>query len=113
MCSTPCRRRIRGSFALFEDEDKKSQVRICTIGLSGDRVNQFKTELLRVLALFEWVVSRGGLQKSEIISDFRSLFWLFCVYRGSQVNLHKNGTSALELCPKMSKRYLRWIILVL
>lgn len=113
MCLTPCRRRIHGSFALFEDEDKKSQVRICTIGLSGDRVSQFKTELLRVLALFEWVVSRGGLQKSEIISDFRSLFWLFCVYRGAQVNLHKNGTSALELCPKMSKRYLRWIILVL
>ena len=45
-------------------------------------MSQFKTELLRVLALFEWVVSRGGLQKSEIISDFRSLFRLFCVYRG-------------------------------
>ena len=104
---------MRGSFALFEDADKKRQMRICTLGLSGDRVSQFKTELLRVLALFEWVVSRGGLQKSEIISDFRSLFWLFCVYRGAQVNLHKNGTSALELCPKMSKRYLRWIILVL
>ena len=24
MCSTPCRRRIHGSFALFEDKDKKS-----------------------------------------------------------------------------------------
>ena len=88
-------------------------MRICTLGSSGDRVSQFKTELLRVLALFEWVVSRGGLQKSEIISDFRSLFRLFCVYRGAQVNLHKNGRPALELCPKMSKRYLRWIILVL
>lgn len=63
-------------------------MRICTLGLSGDRVSQFKTELLRVLALFEWVVSRGGLQKSEIISDFRSLFRLFCVYRGGIGRLH-------------------------
>ena len=76
-------------------------------------MSQFKTELLPVWCCSERVVSRGGLQKSEIISDFRSLFWFFCVYRGAQVNLHKNGTSALELCPKMSKRYLRWIILVL
>ena len=76
-------------------------------------MSQFETELLLVLTLLEWVVCRGGLQKSEIISDFRSLFRLFCVYRGAQVNLHKNGRSTLGLCPKMSKRYLRWIILVL
>lgn len=76
-------------------------------------MSQFETELLLVLTLLEWVVSRGGLQKSEIISDFRSLFRLFCVYRGAQVNLHKNGRPALELCPNLSKRYLRWIILVL
>lgn len=54
---------MRGSFALFEDADKKRQMRICTLGLSGDRVSQFKTELLLVLTLLEWVVSRGGLQK--------------------------------------------------
>lgn len=76
-------------------------------------MSQFKTELLPVWCCSERVVSRGGLQKSEIISDFRSLFRLFCVYRGAQVNLHKNGRPALDLCPKMSKRYLRWIILVL
>lgn len=51
------------TFALFEDEDKKSQMRICTLGLSGDRVNQFKTELLPVWCCSERVVSRGGLQK--------------------------------------------------
>ena len=72
---------MHGLFALFEDEDKKSQMRICALGSSGDRVSQFKTELLLVLALLEWVVSRGRLQKSEIISDFRSLIRLFCVYR--------------------------------
>ena len=54
---------MHGSFALFEDEDKKRQMRICTLGSSGDRVSQFKTELLLVLTLLEWVVSRGGLQK--------------------------------------------------
>ena len=76
-------------------------------------MSQFKTELLPVWCCSERVVSRGGLQKSEIISDFRSLFRLFCVYRGAQVNLHKNERPTLGLCPKMSKRYLRWIILVL
>ena len=54
--------RERG-FALFEDKDKKSQMRICTLGLSGDRVSQFKTELLPVWCCSERVVSRGGLQK--------------------------------------------------
>ena len=72
---------MRGSFALFEDADKKRQMRICTLGSSGDCVSQFKTELLLVLTLLEWGVSRGGLQKSEIISDFWSLFRLFCVCR--------------------------------
>lgn len=67
-------------------------MRICTLGLSGDRVSQFKTELLRVLALFEWVVSRGGLQKSEIISDFRSLFRFFRVYRIGIGRLHNFPT---------------------
>lgn len=42
------------TFALFEDEDKKSQIRICTLGSSGDRVSQFKTELLPV-----WYCSNG------------------------------------------------------
>lgn len=54
---------MRGSFALFEDADKKRQMRICTLGLSGDRVSQFKTELLHVWYCSERVVSRGGLQK--------------------------------------------------
>ena len=39
---------MHGSFALFEDEDKKRQMRICTLGSSGDRVSQLKIELLPV-----------------------------------------------------------------
>lgn len=51
-------------------------MRICTLGSSGDRVSQFETELLRVLALFEWVVSRGV--------DFKNLklFRILGVYSG-------------------------------
>ena len=78
-------------------------------------MSQLKIELLPVWFGTARMGSKpgGDFKKSEIISDFRSLFRLFCVYRGAQVNLHKNGTSALELCPNLSKRYLRWVILVL
>lgn len=51
-------------------------MRICTLGSSRDRVSQLKIELLPVLALFEWVISRGGLQKNL------KLFRILGVYSG-------------------------------
>lgn len=47
-------------------------------------MSQLKIELLPVWCCSERVVSRGGLQKSEIISDFRSLFRLFA-FIGSEL----------------------------
>ena len=40
--------KLRKIEQLFEDEDKKSQMRICTLGSSRDRVSQLKIELLPV-----------------------------------------------------------------
>jgi hypothetical protein len=78
VCSTPCRRRIYGSFALFEDKDKKSQMRICTLGLSGDRVSQFKTELLPV-----WFGTARMGSKPGWTSKNLKLFRILGVYSGS------------------------------
>lgn len=94
VCSTPCRRRIHGSFALFEDKDKKSQMRICTLGLSGDRVSQFKTELLPVWCCSERVVSRGGLQVTfyKVVRGLPRLFWWIALELGMK-KYHAYGLS--------------------
>lgn len=65
-------------------------MRICTLGSSGDRVSQLKIELLPVWFGTARMGSKPGVdfKKSEIISDFRSLFRLFCVYRIGIGRLH-------------------------
>lgn len=76
---------MHGSFALFEDEDKKSQMRICTLGLSGDRVSQFKTELLPVWYCSERVSKPGWTSKNL------KLFRILGVYSGffAFIGVHK------------------------
>jgi hypothetical protein len=78
VCSTPCRRRIHGSFALFEDKDRKRQMRICTLGSSGDRVSQLKIELLPV-----WFGTARMGSKPGWTSKNLKLFRILGVYSGS------------------------------
>lgn len=69
---------MHGSFALFEDKDRKRQMRICTLGSSGDRVSQLKIELLPV-----WFGTARMGSKPGWTSKNLKLFRILGVYSGS------------------------------
>ena len=69
---------MHGSFALFEDKDRKRQMRICTLGSSGDRVSQLKIELLPV-----WFGTARMGSKPGWTSKILKLFRILGVYSGS------------------------------
>lgn len=68
---------MHGSFALFEDKDRKRQMRICTLGSSGDRVSQLKIELLPV-----WFGTARMGSKPGWTSKNLKLFRILGVYSG-------------------------------
>ena len=60
-------------------------MRICTLGLSGDRVSQFKTELLPVWCCSERVVSRGWTSKNLKLFRILGVYSGFFAFTGSEL----------------------------
>ena len=80
------------------------------INIVVDQINWNIDKLL--LARYKGTVAVAVYSVGYTLNNYYSIPAFF-VYRGARVNLHKNRTPGLVFCPKMSKWYLRWMILVL